>query len=345
MIVKLSAIGDVIHTLPSLSALRKLYPLSHITWVVEEAAADIVNGHPDVDETLVFRRKRWICFLGRGRQLRTCLREMRAFLKSLRSRDYDLVIDFHGLFKSALVVFLSRGKRRLGYDSMQELSGFFLNEKVHEDMKKHAVERYLDLVNHLGAPESEPEFFIATGREDEKRTDLLLESFGLADDEPFIAVNPVAFWETKLWADEKFARLCDRLRRELKYKVVFTGGSSDGSIAHIQSFMLQPSINLGGRTSLKDLACIFRRAALLVTTDSGPMHLAAAVKTPVVALFGPTSPARTGPYGAGHTVIRTDISCSPCYRKKCNSKECMEKISDETVFQAVKTNLRREDKT
>jgi len=157
LIVKLSAVGDVVHTLPSLAALRKLYPDAHITWVIEEAAADLVTGHPYLDRVLVSRRKSWAKSLKSPRRASGRSTEMRSFLRTLRDRPYDLVIDFHGLFKSAVIVFLSRGKRKLGYDSLQELSGLFLNEKIPENMNKHAVDRYLDFLRHLGSPvENQP---------------------------------------------------------------------------------------------------------------------------------------------------------------------------------------------
>ena len=158
LIVKLSAIGDVIHTLPSLAALRRCYPQAHISWVVEEAAADLLADHPMLDRVLVSRRKRWMRDLREGRSRASALREIREFLRALRDRPYDLVIDFHGLFKSAVLVFLSGGKRRLGYDSLQEGSGLVLNERIPEDMNKHAVDRYLDLPRHLGCETGEPEF-------------------------------------------------------------------------------------------------------------------------------------------------------------------------------------------
>ncbi|MBE0558547.1 MAG: lipopolysaccharide heptosyltransferase I, partial [Proteobacteria bacterium] len=138
LIVKLSAIGDVIHTLPALSALRRLYPGADITWVVEEAAADLLADHPDLDRVLVSRRKSWVKEFQAGR-VALPVREMRTFYRALRSRPYDLVIDFHGLLKSAAIVALSGGRRRLGYHSLQEMSGLFYNEKIVEDMGKHAV--------------------------------------------------------------------------------------------------------------------------------------------------------------------------------------------------------------
>jgi 3-deoxy-D-manno-octulosonic-acid transferase/heptosyltransferase-1 len=355
LIVKLSAIGDVIHTLPSLAVLRRCYPDADITWVVEEEAADLLAGHPDLNRVIVSGRKRWLNELRQG-QIAAPLREMLTFLRDLRRHPYDLVIDFHGLFKSAVIVLLSGGKRKLGYDSLQELSGLFYNEKIPEEMGKHAVDRYLDFVRHvagksgaacLAAP---PEFRIAVGEKEKRSAAALLnehaaslpssgEGEGLHKDAPrFVAVNPVAFWETKLWGEEKFAELCDRLREELGIGIVLTGGES-APLERICRKMRTKAVNLGGRTTLRELACIYREAALLVTTDSGPMHLAAAAGTPVVALFGPTDPARTGPYGPGHRIIRKGLSCSPCFRKRCETPRCMTDISVEEVFTAVKEML------
>ena len=337
LIVKLSAIGDVVHTLPSLAALRNLYPDAHITWVIEEASSDLIQSHPYLDRVIISRRKKWIDDLKHGR-IDKSLREMKSFIHDLKARPYDLVIDFHGLFKSAMVVSLSSGKRKLGYDSMQELSGFFLNEKIPEDMKKHAVDRYLDFPRYLGADVKEAEFLIPIGEENKRNVEGLLRTHGIEKEDKYVAISPVALWETKLWEDEKFARLCDLITEEQKVKVVFTG-SDRGKLERIQSLMKSSSINLGGKTTLRELAYLYQLASLLITTDSGPMHIAAAVGTPVIALFGPTDPLRTGPYGKGHEVIRKELPCSPCFLKKCDSKKCMRDITVEEVFQAVKEKL------
>ncbi len=339
LIVKLSAIGDVVHTLPSLSAVRKLYPQAHISWAIEESASDIIRNHPCLDRVIISYRKRWIHNLLEGRETGKTLGEIRTFLKTLRDRPYDLVIDFHGLFKSALIVFLARGKRKLGYDSMQEMSGLFLTEKIPEDMGKHAVDRYLDFARYLGAPEQEPEFIIPVEEENRKRIETLLSAANIAAGQRFAAVNPVALWETKMWPDEKFAALGDMIIRELGIPIVFTGAQSDGPIRHIRSLMKSPSVDLAGRTSLRDLAYLYSLSSLVITTDSGPMHIAAAMGTPVVALFGPTSPARTGPYGEGHAVIRKNMKCSPCFLKWCETRRCMEDISIGEVFQAVREKV------
>lgn len=336
LIVKLSAIGDVIHTLPSLTALRKLYPEAHITWVVEEAAAGLVKNHPLLNAVLISRRKSWIKYLRKGEFSRP-LREMRTFLRELRKRPYDLVIDFHGLLKSALIVLFSGGKRKLGYDSLQELSGLFYNEKIPEDMNKHAVDRYLDFPRHLGAKIEKAQFILPSDNSAQARIQSLLEKYHL-ENKKFIAVNPVAYWETKLWDDEKFAGLADLIKTKLNMEVVFTGSEKE-SIEKITTRMQAKAVNLAGETTLPELAYLYQKALLLVTTDSGPMHLAAAVGTPVVALFGPTDPQRTGPYGDGHVIIRIDLPCSPCLRKECPTTKCMQDILPEQVLAAIEGKL------
>jgi 3-deoxy-D-manno-octulosonic-acid transferase/heptosyltransferase-1 len=338
LIVKLSAIGDVIHTLPSLAALRRLYPDAHITWVVEEAAADIVKNHPDLDTVLVSRRKKWGQELQRG-QFKGTLKEIKSFIKTLRQRDYDMVIDFHGLLKSSMIVFLSRGKRKLGYDSMQELSGLFVNEKIPEDMSKHAVDRYLDFSRYLGAKTDVVNFVLPESSDTEEKIKRLMREHHL-EDKKFVAINPVAYWDTKLWSDEKFAHLAEMIYQKFNMKIVFTGGEKE-PIDKITSLMTTANINLGGQTTLPELACLYKKAQMLITTDSGPMHLAAALGIPVIALFGPTDPARTGPYGPGHTIITAETPCSPCFLKKCSTKKCMKDICPGQVFVAVQNQLKR----
>ena len=339
LIVKLSAIGDVIHTLPSLAALRRLYPDAHITWVVEEAAADLVKNHPYLDTVLISRRKSWSKDIQKGKILKPLINTL-LLIKELRRRRYDLVIDFHGLFKSSVIVFFSRGKRKLGYDSLQELSGLFLNEKIPEDMNKHAVDRYLDFPRYLGSKTDNVEFILPSNNDAEAKVRLLMSKYKL-DDKKFIAINPVAYWETKLWDNEKFAHLADLANNKLKMKVVFTG-SEKVSIEGITSRMTTEGINLGGQTSLLDLAYLYKKAQMVITTDSGPMHLASAVGAPVIALFGPTDPARTGPHGKEHTIITAGLPCSPCFLKKCSTKKCMKDISPEQVFAAIEEKLRKE---
>jgi 3-deoxy-D-manno-octulosonic-acid transferase/heptosyltransferase-1 len=250
-----------------------------------------------------------------------------------------MAIDFHGLFKSAVIMGVARAKRKIGYRSMQELSGLFYNETIPEDIKKHAVERYLDFIRYLGFPTNSPVFFMALRDDERKRAKSLLLECGIDKKDPFVAINTVALWETKLWEDEKFSHLADRIVSELDTKVVFTGGKEKASVDKIISMMSKPAVNLAGRTTLRELACVYESAEAVISTDSGPMHISAAVKTPTVALFGPTDPVRTGPYGEGHQIVRAGLPCSPCFLKSCTTRLCMEEITVDTVFEAVKNVL------
>lgn len=341
LIVKLSAIGDVIHTLPALCALRSQYPDAHITWLVEEAAADLVIGHRALDRVIVSRRKRWIKQL-RGPGRRGALAEMGAFWRALRDTRYDMIIDFQALLKSAVPVWLARGRRKIGFDrgmQHQEHSYLLLNERIPPvDMEVHALTRGLMLIEAIGAKSKAVIYDLPVSPADRRLVDDLLVTRGIDGRRPVVAINPVALWETKLWLNDRFAVLADRLISELAVDVVFTGGPADRSmIDGIRGQMCQPAGDLSGSTTLKMLAALYQRASLLVTTDTGPMHLGAAVDTPVVALFGPTAPWRTGPYGRGHRVIRTAPPCSPCFKRQCDHHQCrcMRDISVEMVFEGV----------
>jgi len=341
LIVKLSAIGDVVHTLPALCALRSAYPKAHITWLIEEAAADLVIGHRALDRVIVSRRKHWIEQL-KGLGHRKAMLEIGAFWRALRDTHYDLVIDFQSLLKSAVLVWLARGRRKIGFDrgmQHQEHSYLFLNERVPPvDMDVHALTRGLMLVEAVGVRSETVIYDLPIAARDRRRIDDLLVACGIDGRRPVVAINPVALWETKLWLNDRFAALADRLISELGVDVVFTGGPADDFVIDdIRGQMRQSAGDLSGRTTLKMLAALYQRACLLVTTDTGPMHLAAAVDTPVVALFGPTAPWRTGPYGRHHRVIRTAPPCSPCFKRHCDHHQCrcMRDIRVAMVFDAV----------
>ena len=160
-----------------------------------------------------------------------------------------------------------------------------------------------------------------------------MKQHGINGVKSLIAINPVAKWETKLWPNKKFAELADMLIDQYDMKIVFTGGIKDYSIIQaITSSMKGLAINFAGETTLTELAALYEKAALVISTDTGPMHLAAAMGTPVVALFGPTAPWRTGPYGTNHHVISAELECSPCFKRRCETRDCMYQISVKQVM-------------
>jgi heptosyltransferase I len=337
LLIKLSAIGDVAQTLPALEAIKKLFPESELTWVVEEAAAGILEGHPLIDRLLVSRRKAWMRSLRNPFTAISSIRDIIGFIRELRSIRYDIAIDFQGLLKSALLIGLARAKRKIGFDKTRELSHLFLNERLPAyDIEKHALERYLDVARYLGAGETSPLCTLPIERE-VAAIRKKIESVN-ARDRPLIAINPVARWITKLWPERRFAELADRLVKEKNAVVIFTGSPDDRAVNdRIISMMSETALNWSGETTLKELAALASLTDLFITTDTGPMHLAAAAGARVIALFGPTAPWRTGPYGPSHVVVRTGIACSPCFQRKCEiGVRCMEEITVEEVMKLIK---------
>jgi lipopolysaccharide heptosyltransferase I len=335
LIVKLSSIGDVVQTLPALLALRGGHPDARIDWLVEEAASDIIKDHPLLDEVIVVRNRSWLKDMGEN--LKTA--------RYLAGKGYDMVLDFQGLLKSGIWVFLSRGTRRIGFSNAREMSHIFLNEKLPPySPERHAVFRYLDLARYAGGnqdptSQEEPAFpvpSIPIGERERERVKRLLKEGGIQDGTPFFIINPCARWETKLWSDKSFAELATLASRRFDMKAVLVGSTGDGEKAgRINSMAGKVTLNLAGRTTLKELAYLMSQARFVITVDSGPMHIAAAVGARVFALFGPTAPWRTGPYGDEHRVIRKGIECSPCFQKRCIELRCMDEISVEDVIGVI----------
>ncbi|MBI5644191.1 MAG: glycosyltransferase family 9 protein [Deltaproteobacteria bacterium] len=329
LIIKLSSIGDCVQTLPALYALRKGFGKkgikARIDWLVEEAASSILKDNQMLDNLIVVKR-------GWAGNLKENLKAAR----SLASEHYDIVIDFQGLLKSAVWVMLSGGKRRIGFRNGRELSHLFLNEKLPAfDLEMHAVDRYLSLAKYLGGLTGEAVFPIDTGKESSGLKKKLKES-GIKNGSPFFVMVTRARWATKLWTDRKFVEAARRIIDKTGMQAVLAGGASDSAaLDKIRDEIGHGSVNLAGRTDLKELAALFKMASFVITVDSGPMHMASAVGAKTVALFGPTAPWRTGPYGKGHIIIRKGVACSPCFKKRCGEPKCMEGITVEEVVEGA----------
>ncbi len=340
LIVKLSAIGDVIHTLPSLNALRNHFQDAEISWLVEEAAANLIEGHEALDHIIVSKRKRWAKNLFTKKCLNT-IHDIYYFIKDLRATRYDMVIDFHGLLKSGILIGLAKGERKIGYGkgmNHQEYSYLFLHEHIPaiDDMNTHAILGNMMLLDAIGIPSDKIEYHIPISNQDRIDVKNLLKQHGIKKSSPVVAINPVAKWDTKLWSNKKFAELGDKLIEQYRVEIIFTGSREDQETIHdIMGNMEKRAAGLAGTTSLKTLAALYDHIDFLVSTDTGPMHLAAAVGSPVIALFGPTAPWRTGPFGNGHEVIRADLDCSPCFKRQCKTTECMKQITVDQVLRRV----------
>jgi heptosyltransferase-1 len=330
LLVKLSSFGDVLHALPTLEALRQAYPEAHITWLVEAAYAPLLSGHPALTDVWVAPRLRPAEFLY-GSNPATLM----TLLKQLRARPFDLVLDLQGLLKSAVWVALARSPRKVGYDRTREFSYLALTERVTPfDPEAHAVRRYLNLAHYLGAPLTPPRFRLGL----DPAVDLAALLPGKAGG-PLAVLHPGARWASKLWPSYSWARLAQWLNRR-GFQVAITGSRADYELAaEILGQSQAPILNLAGRTSMAELAGVLGQASVAVTTDTGAMHLAAALGTKVTALFGPTAPWRTGPLGPGHQVVRLDLPCSPCFKRYCPEPRCLTDLTPEMVAAACEKIL------
>ena len=354
LLVKPSSLGDVIHALPTAGALRRRFPAARLAWLVEEESADVVRGTPAVDDIIVSGRRRWLRALAAGREGGRSLGEFRALLRALRAARFDLVVDLQGLMKSALYVMATGARVRVGLSTGREGSRLACTHVVQVPPGEHAVERYLRVAWALGAPPGPRDFPIAVPPEAAAAAERLLAegraALGArpagAGGAPLAVLHPAARWETKWWSPEAFAAVGDRLVEAMGAAVAITGGGADVDAAEaVRGRMRRPALNLAGRTPLKALAALLARAAVTVSVDSGPMHLAAALGTPLVALFGPTDPSRTGPYGPGpRCVLQERLPCVPCLDRCCRVPQrrlCMRSLDPQRVAAEAMALARR----
>lgn len=329
LIVKLSSIGDVVHTLPALRALRAMAPSDFIAWVVEEPAYPLLERLAGLDELILLPRRRW--------QARwSTAREAPGLFARIRGMRFDQVIDFQGLARSGLVAALSGAPERVGFADGRELSPIIYNRRVRvERGARHAVDRNLGLVRALGAPAGTFEAGLSIPGEAAARVRRLVREEGLS--EGFVILHPSAGRATNRYPPDRFAEVGDRVVREMGLGVAVTGSASDREIARqVVGAMREPAADLSGRLDLWGMAALSASSRGLVGGDTGPLHLAVAIGTPVVAIYGGASPEKTGPYGGPSLVVRSPRPCGPCYRRSCPDLPCMAAISPEEVFGQVR---------
>jgi len=323
LVIKPSSLGDIIHSLPFLYAIKETFPRAEVHWVVSKGLEGMLEGHPMVRRLLVINKDQWKNI----RKVKETLSEAKALLKELREEAYDMVIDLQGLLRSGIIAQATRSPLRVGFKEAREGSNLFYTHKIKGGRDIHAVDRYLKIANALGCDMEDMRFPMPLIKESENVTRLRQEIGRYA------VIVPGARWKTKRWLPERFGRTASMLST----KTIIVGSPSDSEISRIiEKESGGKAISMAGRTDLKELISIIRNASYMISNDSGPMHIAAAFKIPVVAIFGPTNPLRTGPYGSGHKIIRPNIHCSPCYKKTCKNIKCMEDITVESVLEAVK---------
>ena len=331
LFIKPSSLGDIVHALPTLAALRQHCPQAHITWLVKRPWVELLERVEGLDRV-------WAVNPGIAGWLSEVPR--------LRAERFDLAVDLQGLLRSACMARLAGCSVRVGFANGREGSTLFYTQRVAVPTPEmHAVDRYLLVADALGAARpATPQFRFRIPPADREQVSAVLSRAGVRAGLPWIAMNVSARWPTKRWPVESFAAVADRLHQEGAGPVVLIGGPDDRADAQTVKALVKTSsvIDVTGLTALGLLPALLQSAAVLLTNDSGPMHVAAAMGTPVVALFGPTSTIRTGPYGNNHRVLTHPLPCSPCFSRRCRNpieRECLTGIAPAQVIEAIRAQL------
>ena len=304
-IVKLSSLGDVVHALPVAETLRAAFPRARIAWVVERREAALLRGHPALDEVVAVDTRGW----RRARSLGAVLGVTGALTelgRHLRGEGFDVALDLQGLLKSGLVSLATRAPLRIGFAAgacREPLAALFSNRRVTPPRDRHVVEQYLALLTPLGTGAPRLEFRLPVDGAAEARIDEWFAAVGLKPRRRVAVLNPGAGRRDKRWPSERFAALARRLGEEAGASTLVVWGPGEEETARAVVEGAPGRATLAPATDLLGLLAVLRRASVVVAGDTGPLHLAAALGTPCVGLYGPTRAARNGPYGPGHRAL------------------------------------------
>ena len=316
LIIKPSSLGDVLHAFPAVSLIADRYPDASIDWLINKSFAPLLEFHPNVDDVIIFPRKE----LGNPRHF---FKSFFRLVKRLREKKYDLIVDLQGLMRSAVFAKIAKSSRVVGFASPREkISACFYMDKIDIPGEAvHAVERNLYLVTkmlEIDYHERAPEMKIL---EPHRRSMLeKLQNKGIDENTPCIGISPVARWQSKSWPPSFFAEVINKLH--IKFpdcKFILTGVPEDGSAADeiLKLVNGNSTISMIGETSVSEFVELLRHCKLLISNDSGPMHIACALQTPVFGVFGPTDPDKTGPFGTIHHIFKADVDCEKCFKREC----------------------------
>ena len=359
LLIKLSAVGDVVHTIPVLNKLRRRYPAARLDWLINPAIAALLRHHPAITDIIEFAREEW------SEPWRFAPYASYAQLASrLRQARYDLVVDMHGQFRTAILTLATGAPVRIGFDRPRARvwdatprkfphqarkhawqgarEGSWLAYTHHipvPTLDRHAVDRYLEVGPILGLDEDPADFSFPIPQSASSGIESLLRRHG-AGDGAIVTLAPGTVWETKHWGSDKFAEVARHFMRNSfmgkNFAAVLIGSHRERAVCEEVARLAPGAVNLAGMTTLDELAALIRRSTMVVTNDSGPMHLAVALDRPVVSIFGPTDPVWIGPYRRTDAVLQAALPCSPCYLRRLercrHDHACMEKVSPLAVI-------------
>lgn len=363
LLIKPSALGDVVHTLPVLVKLRARYPRAQIDWLITPENAEVVRYHPALSNVVLFARRD---FSKRGRRWRAFV-SFFDLLKQIRSAKYELIIDMHGQVRSAFFALISGARVRIGFDRPVKRG---LTVSAEHDLKNipshgwrgaregswiaytnripiptldvHAIDRYLWVAPLLGLDDNPPDLTIHLSPQATNKVNRLLEEHGVPASKPLVVLVPGTIWETKHWTIEGFAGVARQFLQD-GFAVALAGTTRDQQRCRQIAAAAPGTCDLSGKTTPADLAALIRRAEVAVTNDSGSMHVAASLGKPMVSVFGPTNPVHIGPYERPESVVRLDLPCSPCNYRRLSQcpfdHACMKQVTSAMVVERVRKIL------
>jgi heptosyltransferase-1 len=337
VLLKPSSLGDIVHSLPVLTALRRRFPLAHIRWVVNQTYAELLHGHPDLDEVLTIDRESFRGGFWRG------ARSFAALSDQVRCLRPDLVVDLQGLFRTGLLARVSGAARRVGLSTAREGATWFYTDVVavpdHESL--HAVDRLWRIAEALGGGGVPKQFRLAIPDEARRWAGERLADFP----RPWLAVGVGARWRTKRWPAANFAALIRQAQDQFGGTILFVGGHDETAPADaVAAKLVGPTLNFAGRTTLSRLSALLANADVMLANDTGPLHLAAALGRPVVAPYTCTKVLLTGPYGSQAGAVETRVWCAGSRVKRCRRMECMTELTPDRLWPRLEEVLRTWEK-
>jgi heptosyltransferase-2 len=328
LIVNVNWRGDVLFSTPLIRAIRKRYPDSFMATLLVPRCVSILKHNPYLDKIIIFDED------GEHKSMRGKLQ----LVKNLRTDNFDIAFLLHRSFTRTLICWLAGIPERIGYYTRKRAA--LLTKSIQPPAKPvHKVEYFLHIAKSVGIEPENKGYEFFTSSEDKNYVDNIFREKGLNQSDFLVAINPGGNWVLKRWPKNNFAYLADRLIEDYNAKVIITGAQDDIYLAQdIATVMKNAPIILCGKTTLGQLAVLMGKVSLVISNDSGPMHIAVSQKAKVIGLFGPTCAQITGPYGKGsYIIIQKNTKCEiPCYRLNCEDARCMEAITVEDVLEAVK---------
>ena len=338
LVIRLSSIGDIVHALPAVAALGETLPDAEIHWAVESRYAALLDGNPFVHRMMKLDTLAW----RRNLASTAVIKEILEAIQSIRKARFDVALDFQGLYKSALIAWLSRARTRLGFAEnwlREPAAGVFYTERLAPRGRQHVIEMSLALVERLGVRHLDRgswQFPLPQNPADDEHVERLIASFGGRE---FLIVNPGGGWMSKRWAPESYAELIRRLEPEFPGEILLTGSQSEEEM--IQGIIRQSGSSRARSvsTSIVQFIALVRRAKVFLGGDTGPLHLAASVRTPIVAIYGPTDPARNGPFSEDDIVMWNREPTT--YTRRAERLAYLPGITVDSVLEAIRKRLER----